>query len=356
LLLAAGVDGALSVWEVTGKPKLELSSKDTGMSAVLDADWRDGCVFAVAGIDAPRADGETDADDDADKDKEKDKDKKGRKEKKVEEDPVDPTSVTKTFTSLWLYHASYSTPVLRIARAHQGDINTLRWCPQGYVLASGGEDGAVRLWRPILPLTSSLDAAVARMQQTSPPVPTDIDDLVEVPHLPIVVRPRAHGRHLWHTLLGHERGVTCVRFNDIGPSTLATAPTPSQMTVVNGSVTSTLPAAASGLLVASASLDTTARVWDVNAGACRAVLSRHVHPLTGLAWSGAEENAETNKVAPGHLLATYAHERVHVWDVAEAALVKTMRITAPGLDASWAGTQLAVGVADGAVIVMDAPL
>lgn len=338
LLLSCGADGSVCVWDMNGKIKQEITMPQNFLEVAFDADWRDGQVFAVCGVDTLD---ETD-------------------QEEKDETAVDATAVTTKPTSIWLCHVNYPQPVLRLARAHRGDINTLRWCPQGLVLASGAEDGIVKLWRPVLPTTEALDEAVSRSDEKTDER-TQVDDLVEVSSLPVVSRPRTHGRHLLHSLIGHERGVTCVRFNDIGVTNPVNAPTPDQVTISNGTLVNKLPSPPSGLYVASGSLDTTARVWDVAAGQCRAVLSRHVHPVTGLSWSGATEvttsgpNAST-KFTPGTLLATHSAERVHIWNILEATIIKTLRVDAPVSEVSWAGNQLAIGVTDGSVCIMDAKL
>jgi len=192
-------------------------------------------------------------------------------------------ATTTTSASSPASSSSASTPssVMRIA-AHQRDVNSVRWSPDGRWLASASDDASVKLWS----LTNE-------------------------------------GCVLHHDLQGHERAVNVVRWSPTGP----------------GTEQANLP-----LLLASASLDTTVRVWEPESGQCVYTLSKHIHPVTAIAFN-----------PTGELLASAAHDRVYIWLVKDALLIKTFKSEAGITDLSWTanGQQIAVSYSDGSICVID---
>ncbi len=492
------------------------SSSSSGLPAVLDADWRDAATFALAyAAPAPASAA-----------------------------PASSTALTASSSSsssdsaasplpggsVLICSASLPTPLLHLSRAHSADVTSLRWCPQGITLATGGADAAVRLWRPLLPTPLAVAPAVgvgalvaaAKAVAEAAGMPAEMVDAqlqlvltsaaatttatatsttsssekkgntasgtgaenesapadapLPLPALPYILPnssllPSSQGGPR-ACLTQHLRAITCLRFQDPGPlpaAAVAQAPDWAALAAVlltekaaaaaaaaatttatisssatgadatgaaagatgaamsdeaapatgaDGSTKGPADASASkglsvaskgskasaraaakaaykaqhltsppppppiaGLRLASGSLDTTVRVWDTAYGDCCALLARHAHPVTALAWApalpvalGSDSAAATAATAAGGaqgaaaaaegagqkvafaspgLLATASHERVHVWAVNEATVVRTLRTSAPATDLDWAGAQLACTATDGAVFVFE---
>lgn len=205
---------------------------------------------------------------------------------------------------------------------------------------SAGSDAAASAAAPA--------ASPPAQQQQQAGVSTMVDGLLEVSK-PLLA------------LHGHERAISVLRFNVDHAAAVA---------ALAGSIPADLP-----LFLATASQDTTARVWELARGRCLMTLSQHIHPVNGLSWSplaasvlsagaGAPAAAEALAAAVGstsggvstrQLISTYSHERVHVWAAADGSLVRTFRADAAATDVAWGSAgQIGVASADGSVYVLDA--
>lgn len=413
-LLTCGTDGTVFVWDVSSgdvvlsmqsamsftqsTPSSSVSLETLPLGPVLDADWRDANVFAFAGSAIPGSTPFNSATFSLASntvvpstvvpsvDSEQKKDKKDKKD--ADNDKADISS--KQASELNQAGADHSVficsiekdiadpVVLRLSYAHAGDINSLRWCPFGITLATGSDDGLVKLWRPQLKTSSSTEVKQESTQ-------TSETGELSHPSLAFVSLPTRHNTHLLHTLVGHERGVTSVRFNDVGPlspSVLSPIPATGDINSVLGVDQSNQMPRLDGtmiddkyiplLMLASSSLDTTVRIWDPVTGLCRCNLSRHVHPVAGIAWAGAispnaslpdymaDEVESANKekgfshYRASNVIASYAHGRVLLWDVRDGSIIRTFRTDASVGDISWWGnSQFAVASSDGCVYMMD---
>ena len=164
---------------------------------------------------------------------------------------------------------------------HTGDVNSVRFDSSGQFLATGGDDRTVRVWS------------------------RDSGDCVQL-------------------LSDHQREVTVVRWT-----------TPEAVHAAGASSSSS-----TALILASASLDCTIRLYDVSSGKPLHTLARHAHPITSLSFqSGA-----------GGLLVSGSHDRVHVWSVGDGQLVKTFRSEGEGgvNEVAWdaSGRRILVAYAD----------
>ena len=100
-------------------------------------------------------------------------------------------------------------------------------------------------------------------------------------------------------------------------------------------------------LLASGSLDTTVKLWDLTSGKSLLTLSQHVHPVTVLAFS-----------PDGKFLATGSHDRLHVWTVRDGELARSFK-NANGInDLSWSrdGHRLGGCYSDGSAYVFSVEL
>jgi transducin (beta)-like 1 len=101
------------------------------------------------------------------------------------------------------------------------------------------------------------------------------------------------------------------------------------------------------LLLASASNDTTVRVWDPEHGKLLATLARAVHPVTLLSYSPSLE-----------LLVSAAHDRLHVWSARDLDLVRTYRASSGVNDVAWdpTGPRVAACLSDNSSVLVSIQL
>ena len=208
---------------------------------------------------------------------------------------------------------------------HSGPVIDADWSPaQDGVFSTTGTEGCVFLYavgaagavkEPRRLMGHVGDVNSVRFDSSGALLATGGDDRV------VRVWSRDSGECV-QELRDHQREVTVVRW-----------------TTADAALSSSSSSSGSALL-ASASLDCTIRVYDASTSKTLHVLARHAHPVTSLSFqSGA-----------GGLLVSGSHDRVHLWSVADGALVKTFRSEGEGgvNDLAWdaSGRRIVVAYAD----------
>jgi len=172
---------------------------------------------------------------------------------------------------------------LKCFQGHKDEVNAIKWDPSGQWLASCSDDHTAKVWS---------------MSQSS--CLRDLQD--------------------------HTKEIYTIKWSPTGPGS----------------------ANPSGKLVlASASFDSTIRLWDALSGLCLHVLSKHSDPVYSVAFSSS-----------GQYLASGSFDKcLHIWSVRDGCLIKTYRGNGGIFEVSWSssGTKVAACFSNNTVTVIDAP-
>ncbi|GAX74780.1 hypothetical protein CEUSTIGMA_g2227.t1 [Chlamydomonas eustigma] len=169
----------------------------------------------------------------------------------------------------------------RTFQGHADEVNAIKWDPSGRLLASCSDDKTAKVWS-----TNSEKAL--------------------------------------HDFRDHQREIYTIKWSPGGP----------------GSGNPNLP-----LLLATASFDTTVKLWDVEVGRCVQSLQKHVEPVYSVAFS-----------PNGRFVATGSFDRkLYVWSVDDGSLVKTYAGEAGIYEVCWNrdGDKVAACFADKTISVVD---
>jgi WD40 repeat protein len=219
--------------------------------------------------------------------------------------------------------------LLRVDTSHTSMINSVVFSPDGAALASGGSDGAVRVW----------DTATGDCRHTLTGHTDGVGSVAFSPDGATVASGSSDGTvRVWdtatgdrrHTLTGHTSAVQSVVYSPPPPGTSPDAD----------------PGAPPEIVLASGNSDGTVRIWDTASGDCRHTLTGHTGRVGSVAFS-----PDGATVASGS-----ADGTVRVWDTANGDCRHTL--TGP---IRWAsavafsadGAAVAGGSADGGVRVWD---
>lgn len=170
---------------------------------------------------------------------------------------------------------------LQCFQGHTDEVNAIKWDPSGQLLASCSDDYTAKVWS---------------MQSD-----TCVQDLCE-----------------------HSKEIYTIKWSPTGPG-------------------SNNPGA--NLVLASASFDSTIRVWDPETGKCAHVLNKHSDPVYSVAFS-----------ANGQFLASGSFDRcLHIWSVKDGSLIKTYRGHGGIFEVCWnaEGTKVAACFSNNIVSVID---
>jgi len=170
---------------------------------------------------------------------------------------------------------------IRTFQGHQNEVNAIKWDPQGRLLASCSDDMTLKIW--------------------------------------------TLSRESWlHNLHAHSKEIYTIKWSPTGAGTMN-------------------PNA--NLILASASFDSTVRLWDVERGESLHILSRHTEPVYSVAFS-----------PDGKYLATGSFDKcVNIWNIASGELVHFYRGSGGIFEVCWnhRGDKVGASAADGTVCVLD---
>ncbi|XP_050520851.1 F-box-like/WD repeat-containing protein TBL1XR1 [Daktulosphaira vitifoliae] len=164
---------------------------------------------------------------------------------------------------------------------HTNEVNAIKWDPQGNLLASCSDDMTLKIW------SMKQDTCV-------------------------------------HDLQAHNKEIYTIKWSPTGPGT------------ANPNM---------NLILASASFDSTVRLWDVERGACLHTLTKHTEPVYSVAFS-----------PDGKFLASGSFDKcVHIWSTQSGQLVHSYRGTGGIFEVCWnsRGDKVGASASDGSVFVLD---
>jgi len=170
---------------------------------------------------------------------------------------------------------------IKTFQGHTNEVNAIKWDPQGNLLASCSDDMTLKIW------SLKQDTCV-------------------------------------HDLQAHNKEIYTIKWSPTGPGTNnPNAP----------------------LILASASFDSTVRLWDVERGQCMHKLTRHLEPVYSVAFS-----PDGKHIASGSF-----DKCVHIWNVQTGSLIHTYRGTGGIFEVCWnhRGDKVGASASDGSVFVLD---
>ncbi|KAL4220630.1 Transducin (beta)-like 1 X-linked receptor 1 [Mactra antiquata] len=170
---------------------------------------------------------------------------------------------------------------IKTFQGHTNEVNAIKWDPQGNLLASCSDDMTLKIW------SMKQDTCV-------------------------------------HDLQAHSKEIYTIKWSPTGPGT----DNPN-----------------ASLILASASFDSTVRLWEVERGTCIHTLTKHQEPVYSVAFS-----------PDGKYLASGSFDKcVHIWNVNSGALVHSYRGTGGIFEVCWnhRGDKVGASASDGSVFVLD---
>eukprot|EP00074_Homo_sapiens_P054360 XP_005262629.1 F-box-like/WD repeat-containing protein TBL1Y isoform X3 [Homo sapiens] len=166
-------------------------------------------------------------------------------------------------------------------QGHTNEVNAIKWDPSGMLLASCSDDMTLKIW------SMKQDACV-------------------------------------HDLQAHSKEIYTIKWSPTGPATS----NPN-----------------SSIMLASASFDSTVRLWDVEQGVCTHTLMKHQEPVYSVAFS-----------PDGKYLASGSFDKyVHIWNTQSGSLVHSYQGTGGIFEVCWnaRGDKVGASASDGSVCVLD---
>jgi transducin (beta)-like 1 len=174
---------------------------------------------------------------------------------------------------------------IKTFRGHMNEVNAIKWDPCGKLLASCSDDMSLKIW------SMGTDGCL-------------------------------------HNLVAHTKEIYTIKWSPTGSGT----DYPNQ-----------------NLILASASFDSTVRLWEVERGDCLHTLTKHFEPVYSVAFS-----------PDGKLLASGSFDKcVHIWDTKGGKLVQSYTGSPKNgggiFEVCWnhTGDKVGASASDGSVVVLD---
>uniref|UniRef100_A0A8B9MJ29 F-box-like/WD repeat-containing protein TBL1X n=1 Tax=Accipiter nisus TaxID=211598 RepID=A0A8B9MJ29_9AVES len=167
-------------------------------------------------------------------------------------------------------------------QGHTNEVNAIKWDPSGMLLASCSDDMTLKIW------SMKQDTCV-------------------------------------HDLQAHSKEIYTIKWSPTGPGTS----NPN-----------------SNIMLASASFDSTVRLWDVDRGVCIHTLTKHQEPVYSVAFS-----------PDGKYLASGSFDKcVHIWNTQSGTLVHSYRGTGGIFEVCWnaRGDKVGASASDGSSCALPA--
>lgn len=164
---------------------------------------------------------------------------------------------------------------------HENEVNAIKWDPSGELLASCSDDKTLKVWS---------------LKQD----------------------------HHFHNLCAHQSEIYTIKWSPSGPRSA----NPNR-----------------DLLIASASFDSTVRLWEVERGTCLHSLTKHDEPVYSVSFS-----------PDGKFIASGSFDRwIHIWDTTSGELVHSYRGSGGIFEVCWnsRGDKVGASASDGSVCVLD---
>jgi len=204
------------------------------------------------------------------------------KEPTLDVDWRDEDSFASCSTDRMIYVCKVNSPnYLKAFSGHKDEVNAIKWDPSGQLLASCSDDYTAKVW------SMSHNSCMRDLRE-------------------------------------HTKEIYTIKWSPTGPG-------------------SANPNA--DLVLATASFDTTIRLWDPHTGSCRHLLDKHSEAVYSVAFS-----------ANGQYLASGSFDRcLNIWSVRDGSLVKTYRGQGGIFEVCWnaEGTKVAACFANHTVAVLD---
>ena len=223
---------------------------------------------------------------------------------------------------LWLRNGK----LVRILRGHVGNVYSVSFSPDGQKIASVGNDRTIRIWTVDGKLIETLRGHEGFIQSVS--FSPDGETIASASEDKTIKLWTTQGK-LLKTLTGHEGKVNCVVFSPDGKFIASASDDRTvKLWKRNGELIRTFPKhqrwvfgvafSADSKLIASASADNTVKLWNLN-GAAVKTLTGHSHSVTAVSFNPVFRKTKNTNLNSNQLLIASASldKTIKLWTVDE---------------------------------------